>query len=54
MQFFLSSIGFTKFHIQLGDNYNYRPNNFEYDSAEIVEKIRNFKPKVDWGMIWAR
>jgi len=47
----LYNIGFTKFYIQNGDNYTFRPT--EYTSIENVKlQLSRTIPKKDWGMIW--
>jgi FkbM family methyltransferase len=51
---YLSSMGYTKFHIQLTDNYTFRPRDDDYTSVESVkEELGKFLPKEQWGMIWA-
>lgn len=49
----LVSLGFTKFHIQDGDSYAYRPRQMELSHAEVRALVREKTAKVDWGMIWA-
>jgi FkbM family methyltransferase len=48
----LESLGYTKFNIQDGDNYTYRPNNYELNKDETINKLKLKEDKVDWGMIW--
>jgi FkbM family methyltransferase len=50
---YLTTIGFTKFHIQLGDNYTYRPATFEYTADAVKTRLSSFTPKREWGMVWA-
>lgn len=49
----LDKIGFTKYHIQYCDNYTYRPSIYEYNSVEVINKIKSLRKKIDWGMCWA-
>jgi FkbM family methyltransferase len=48
----LETLGYTKFHIQDGDNYTYRPTNYELDKNETINNLKLKKNKIDWGMIW--
>jgi hypothetical protein len=50
----LSSIGFTEFHIQDGDEYDYIPPHYEYNDSQIKTIMATKQHKEDWGMIWAR
>lgn len=51
----LTSLGFTKFYIQKGDTYNFRPqDNDFYDVSTTIQLLRNMIPKEDWGMIWCK
>jgi FkbM family methyltransferase len=49
----LSALGFTQFHIQHEDNYDYKPSDYEFSATECKEQINIKIHKVDWGMIWA-
>jgi FkbM family methyltransferase len=50
---YLQSIGFTKFYIQNGDAYTFRPSFDDYkDITNILRELEQTKHKVDWGMIW--
>lgn len=48
----LVKLGYSLFHIQNADIYNYRPTKFEHNSVSIKEYLLNTTPMVDWGMIW--
>jgi hypothetical protein len=49
----LSALGFTQFHIQKEDHYDYKPFDYEFSVIECKEQINMKISKVDWGMIWA-
>jgi hypothetical protein len=49
----LTSLGFTKFDIQNGDEYSYRPASFNFSREEVKKLIKDAKDKEDWGMLWA-
>jgi FkbM family methyltransferase len=48
---YLFSLGFTKFYLQMGDEYTFRPSEY-YDVNTVKTKLNNTVPKVDWGMLW--
>lgn len=48
----LESLGYTKFHIQDGDNYTYRPTNYELTKSETINILKRKVDKIDWGMLW--
>lgn len=50
----LTSLGFTRFHVQKEDTYSYYPLDFEMSSEECKFFLNNSLNKVDWGMIWAK
>lgn len=50
----LEKLGFTQFHIQKEDQYEYYPQNFELSSTDVIKYLHHTIPKVDWGMIWAK
>ena len=51
----LSSLGFTHFYIQDGDDYTFRPTACDfYDITTVKAKLLNTVPKKDWGMIWCK
>jgi len=50
----LTNLGFSQFHVQKEDRYNYTPLSYEL-SANECKMILDFSVnKVDWGMIWAK
>lgn len=52
---YLESIGFTRFCIQHGDNYTFRPSECDYGGPDqVVALLGSMVPKVDWGMVWCR
>jgi FkbM family methyltransferase len=52
---YLSSIGFTMFHIQMGDTYTYRPKEDEYiDMLYAKYVLQSTVPKQHWGMVWCK
>ena len=48
---YLSSLGFSKFYLQIGDAYTFRPSSF-VSLDEVKEQLNKTTPKVEWGMIW--
>lgn len=49
----LSQLGFTKYFIQSGDNYTFRPNQTELYDIDMAKNILStMQPKEDWGMLW--
>jgi FkbM family methyltransferase len=49
----LSRLGFSKFALQYGDDYTFRPK--EYTTIDNVRiALAEAVPKQDWGMIWCR
>ena len=48
---YLVNLGYTKFAIQNGDDYTYRPTDF-IDINTVRSYLSTTVPKVDWGMIW--
>jgi FkbM family methyltransferase len=49
----LVSLGFTRFHIQVQDKYDYIPAAYDKTAEEIYAFFDTVHDKVDWGMIWA-
>jgi FkbM family methyltransferase len=50
---YLSVLGFTKFYIQMGDNYTFFPKTNVFEDLSLVkEKLSKMIEKKDWGMIW--
>lgn len=50
----LVSLGFTKFHVQMEDKYDYVPATIDKTVNEIMGFFETARDKVDWGMIWAQ
>ena len=50
----LTSLGFTRFHVQKEDLYSYYPSDFELSCDECKQALDDSVNKVDWGMIWAK
>lgn len=48
----LSSLGYTKFHIQDEDAYTYRTSKFEHNADSLKAGLSTTIPMVHWGMIW--
>jgi FkbM family methyltransferase len=48
----LVSLGFTKFHLQYEDRYDYRPPSYECTADAIKGHLQSTTPKVHWGMVW--
>jgi FkbM family methyltransferase len=48
---YLFNLGFTKFFVQDGDNYSFRPTEF-YDIFTCKTKLSQTIPKQHWGMLW--
>ena len=52
---YLFKLGYTQYYIQMGDDYLFRPNDYDfYDIYSIKTKLSNTIPKQDWGMIWCK
>ena len=50
---YLSVLGFTKFYIQICDNYTFFPQTNVFEDLSLVkEKLSKMIEKRDWGMIW--
>ena len=50
---YLFRIGFTKFYIQMEDEYTFQPNKQEFvDLIIIKNQLIKTTPKKEWGMIW--
>jgi FkbM family methyltransferase len=49
----LTALGFTRFHIQMEDTYNYLPPTYDRTANEVLEFFDLARDKADWGMIWA-
>jgi FkbM family methyltransferase len=52
---YLFNLGYTKFFVQNGDDYVFRPHNDYYqDIITTKNKLMTTLPKHDWGMIWCK
>lgn len=52
---YLLTLGFTRFHIQLADEYLYRPREEGFQTADVIKAILpQAIPKNHWGMIWCK
>ena len=49
---YAESIGYTRFHLQFGDEYTFKPSEFNDTCESLLMKFDKTVPKVDWGMIW--
>lgn len=50
---YLQQVGYTRFFIQDGDDFLFRPTEF-YDLSNCLTIIKRSKEKKDWGMIWVK
>ena len=50
----LITLGYREFHIQKEDNYSYYPPAFDLSYDQVINRIHNTTPKIDWGMVWAK
>jgi FkbM family methyltransferase len=50
---YLEQLGFKEFHIQLEDNYTFRPTLYT-NKQSIIDYLNTTTPKKEWGMIWAK
>ena len=52
---YLNKLGYTKYYIQIEDNYSFRPqDNDFYDINTTKTKLSKMTPKKEWGMIWCQ
>lgn len=54
---YLANLGFTGFYLQFFDTYDFKPNDNEYISLELIkEELKKTIPKKDehFGMIWCK
>jgi hypothetical protein len=49
---YLETLGFSKFNIQIGDDYLYRPVDYTLNSQEVRDYLLKSIDKIDWGMVW--
>lgn len=50
---YLEKLGYTKFAVQLKDNYTYRPQSYT-DVNILKDFLKKTTPKIEWGMIWVK
>lgn len=48
----MSKIGYHRFHIQMNDDYKYRPSLYSLTADQTKEEISKMNHRIDWGMIW--
>jgi FkbM family methyltransferase len=52
---YLLTLGFNNFYIQYEDKYDFKPNDNEYNSIELIkDELNKTIPKEHWGMIWCK
>jgi FkbM family methyltransferase len=51
---YLVSLGFTRFHVQREDRYDYRPQQFELDAGQVKQAFAAAVDRQDWGMCWCQ
>lgn len=49
----LTALGFTRFHVQMEDKYDYLPPAYDRTAEEVLAFFDTARDKVDWGMVWA-
>jgi hypothetical protein len=49
----LAALGFSRFHIQMEDKYDYLPPAYDRTTDEVLAFFDTARDKVDWGMVWA-
>jgi FkbM family methyltransferase len=49
----LTALGFSRFHIQMEDKYDYLPPAYDRTAEEVLAFFDTARDKVDWGMVWA-
>ena len=50
----LVTLGFSTFHLQNEDHYDYRPAVYDCTVDDVKALLSSTTPKVDWGMVWCR
>ena len=50
---YLLTLGFTKFCVQLRDDYTFRPQELSFTGEQVKELLSKTQPKEHWGMVWA-
>ena len=51
---YLSTLGYSQFHIQFTDSYLYRPDAYEHTAESVITALGLTTSKVDWGMLWCK
>lgn len=46
------SLGYTKFYLQFGDQYTFRPAHYNHTAESLWRAFEQTIPKDHWGMIW--
>lgn len=49
---YVSSLGFSKYYIQDGDTYTFRPSEYNLNIEDTKIKLSQTTDKNEWGMIW--
>ena len=49
---YLEKLGFSKFALQMKDDYTFRPDLW-VSKKDVILSLKKCVPKEDWGMIWA-
>lgn len=49
---YLETLGYSKYHIQIKDEYTYKPTDYELSKDDVILYLEKSVKKVDWGMIW--
>jgi FkbM family methyltransferase len=52
---YLITLGFTKFYLQFGDEYTFKPKEEDYIQVDdIIKQLNQTVLKIDWGMVWVK
>jgi FkbM family methyltransferase len=49
---YAESLGYTRFYLQFGDAYTFRPSEFNHTCQSLLDTFDRTNDKIDWGMIW--
>jgi FkbM family methyltransferase len=49
---YVDTLGFKKFYVQEGDNYTFRPTEYNMGINDAKQYLSKSKDKENWGMIW--
>jgi FkbM family methyltransferase len=49
---YVDTLGFKKFYVQEGDNYTFRPTEYNMGINHAKQYLAKSKDKENWGMIW--